>query len=386
MPSAELIDLLSDMVRIDSRNLHSLDYQGERPANEMAMAELCARKMQEFGFHKTDFQYIAPKRPNLLGLYMQNPAYPCLAFEAHLDTVGVDGMSIDPFNPLIKEGKLYGRGSCDTKGSLACMLMACRKIIAEKLPLNLLFLATSAEETSCEGVHFWDLSVYALHGVIVGEPTSNQPIIAHKAHVTCDYVIQGKAAHGSRPEAGDNAILKAARFLRFLEEEIIPELAAAPHDGFTSGNTLSIGLIRGGSKANIVAEQCTITCDLRILPGDTASDILHQQIAKRAEQRLGFPIHIDKVHFAPGMRNDPQSALLTNIENAYKQLQLPFETGSVAYCTDAGVLSRKGLQCVVLGPGNILNAHAAVEYIELKQLKQAEQIYYEIARQISMAK
>lgn len=386
MPVSELIELLADMVRIDSRNLHDMSYQGERPASEEAMAQFCAEKMRQFGFLKTDFQYIAAERPNLLGIYMPNPDWPCLAFEAHLDTVGVEGMSIAPFEPTIKDGKLYGRGSCDTKGSLASMLMACQKIISAKLPLNLLFLASSAEETGCEGAHYWDLSGYDLQGLIVGEPTSNRPVTAHKAHITCRYVIQGKAAHGSRPEAGDNAIFKAAAFLRFLEEEIIPELASAPHAGFDNGNTLSIGLINGGNKANIVADKCSITCDIRILPGDALAERLHEHIAQRASETLGFPVLIDEVHFAPGMRTAAEAALLKHIEKAYQELQLPFEPGSVAYCTDAGVLSAKGLHCVVLGPGSILNAHAAVEYVELAQLEQAVQIYYEIAKQISLAK
>ncbi len=143
-PKAELIELLAEMIRIDSRNTLPLKSTAPREATEKAMAEKVAEKLRSFGFEKVVSQEIAPGRPNVLGQRLRSADLPCLAFEAHLDTVGSEGMTIEPLTPTIAEGKIYGRGSCDTKGSLAAMLLACREIIAADLPLNLLFLASCA--------------------------------------------------------------------------------------------------------------------------------------------------------------------------------------------------------------------------------------------------
>ncbi|MFA6930882.1 MAG: M20/M25/M40 family metallo-hydrolase [Lentisphaeria bacterium] len=381
MSDNAMIKLLADMIRIDSRNTIPLEQDGERPATEQAMGEFAAATMKEYGFQDVEFHPIAPNRPNVLGIYQQNPAFPCLAFEAHLDTVGSDGMTIPPFQPDVKEGRIYGRGSCDTKGSLATMLSACQQIIAEKLPINLLFLASSAEETGCQGAPFWDLQRWPVGGIIIGEPTLNQPIIAHKAHLTFELHCKGKAAHGSRPEAGDNAIFKAGRLLTFLETVIIPELSQIDKGSFTSGNTLSVGIIRGGNKANIVADHCCITGDVRMIPGSGEGKAFLEQLCQRASTALGFQVELGYTHISPAMQSATGQALLQRIEEAMQNLALSCIPGSVAYCTDGGILSAKGYPCVILGPGDILNAHAAVEYVEIKQLNQACQLYLEIARQ-----
>jgi acetylornithine deacetylase/succinyl-diaminopimelate desuccinylase-like protein len=381
MPDSDLIELLRSMIRIDSRNTLPMEQAGERVATEQAMGEFVAETMREYGFSQVEFHYIAPQRPNVLGIHQQNPAFPTLAFEAHLDTVGTDGMSIPPFEPDIRDGRIYGRGSCDTKGSLAAMLSACRQVIKEKLPINLLFLASSAEETGCQGAPFWDLRRWPIGGIVIGEPTLNQPIVAHKAHLTFELQCHGKAAHGSRPEAGDNAILKAGKILAFLEKVIIPELSSLDNKGFDSGNTLSPGMIKGGTKANIVPDHCVITCDMRLLPGSGDPMDLLKQLCQRASAELGFKVELGYTHLSAAMESAAGHPLLQRVEEAMNKLKIPCQPGTVAYCTDGGVLSSKGYTCVVLGPGDILNAHAAVEFVEIEQLRQAAQIYHEIARQ-----
>lgn len=381
MTNSELTKLLCDMIRIDSRNTIPLGQEGKPVATEQAMGEFAGEIMKKYGFHEVEFHPIAPQRPNVLGIYQQNPAFPVLAFEAHLDTVGTEGMTIPPFEPNIRDGRIYGRGSCDTKGSLAAMLFACRQIIAEKLPVNLLFLASSAEETGCQGAPFWDLQRWQVGGIIIGEPTLNQPIIAHKAHLTFELQCSGKAAHGSRPEAGDNAIFKAGKLLAFLDTVIIPELSAMDKKGFASGNTLSVGMIKGGSKANIVADHCTITCDMRLLPGSGDALEFLKQLCEKATVALDFPVKLGYTHISPAMESADGHPLLQRIKEAMQCMQIPCTPGNVAYCTDGGILSAKGFPCVILGPGDILNAHAAVEFVEIAQLEQAARIYHQIACQ-----
>lgn len=384
MKNPELVKLLCDMIRIDSRNTIPMEQAGERVATEQAMGEFTAKIMQEYGFTEVEFHPIAPQRPNVLGIYQQNKNFPVLAFEAHLDTVGIEGMTIPAFEAEIRDGRVYGRGSCDTKGSMAAMLTACRQIIKEKLPVNLLFLATSAEETGCEGAPFWDLQRWPVGGIVIGEPTLNQPIIAHKSHLTFELHCHGKAAHGSRPEAGDNAILKAGKVLELLEKVIIPELANCDNMGFDSANTLSPNMIKGGNKANIVADHCVITCDMRLLPGQ--GDALHfiNQLCEKISDTLGFQVTLGYTHISSAMQSAAGQPLLQRVEEAMNSLGLPCHPGTVAYCTDGGVLSAKGYTCIILGPGDILNAHSAVEFVEIKELEQACEIYHGIAKQVAI--
>ena len=378
----DVISLLSAMIRIDSRNTLPLEAPGERLANEEEMGVFVAERLQRLGF-TVEKQYLAPLRPNVLGYRQVNDSWPTLVLNAHLDTVGSDGMTIPPLEPQIRDGRIYGRGSCDTKGSLAAMLKACETMIAEKLPLNLIYLATSAEETGCQGSAFVDLSRWRVNGIIVGEPTLNRPVIAHKCHGTLELLCRGKAAHGSRPELGDNAILKMSRLLHFLEQTVIPNLAEITYPGFVNGCTLSVGLIKGGVKSNIVPDECRITCDLRLVPGAGEAEDVFARLVSEAGEALGFPIEISHSHVAPAMQTAPEHPFVQAVTAGVAACGVDATPLTVAYCTDGGQLSKKGHACVVLGPGDISVAHAAVEYLEIKQLEQAVAVYTAIGRALA---
>ncbi len=380
----ELIDLLSAMIRIDSRNTLPLTSSAPRQATEQAMGEFVAGKLQEYGFDSVSSQEIAPGRPNVMGQHFRSSDYPCLAFEAHLDTVGTEGMTIEPFEPNISDGKIYGRGSCDTKGSLSAMLLACRDIIAAELPVNLLFLASSAEETACEGAAFWELPPCNLVGIIIGEPTRNQPIYAHKAQITLEFICRGKAAHASRPDAGENAISKAGKVLAYLDEQLKNEFRSSSQAGFNTGNTLSVGLIQGGSKVNIVPDFCSLTCDFRLLPEQDTQKFV-DTLLLHLQQSVGFPVDLGYQWITPGMTSALEQPLLQHIQAAMQEMSLPCQPGTVPYCTDGGVLSQKGYHCIVLGPGDILQAHTACEFLSLEQLQEAYLLYQTIARHIAAA-
>ena len=380
----ELVPLLCAMVRIDSRNTLPLDAPGERLANEEAMGIFVAERLAALGF-KVEKQYIAPLRPNVIGYRHAGDDCPTLVLNAHLDTVGSTGMTIPPLDPQIREQRIYGRGACDTKGSLAAMLKACERMLADNLPLNLIYLATSAEETGCQGSPFVDLSRWQVDGVVVGEPTMNRPVIAHKCHGTLELVCRGRAAHGSRPELGDNAIFKMGRLLAHLENTVIPKLAKITCPGFVNGCTLSVGLIHGGVKPNIVPEECRITCDLRLVPGAGEPEDICQSLVDGATAALGFPVEIGHCHSAPAMQTAPDHPFVQAVTAGVAAAGVDATPLTVAYCTDGGQLSRKGHPCVVLGPGDISVAHAAVEYLEMAQLEQAAVVYAAIGQAMAEA-
>jgi len=379
---ATSITYLSDMIRIDSRNTLALGAPGIREANEEDMADYLTGKLNALGFSVAR-QYPAPKRPNLIARHHVDDGLPTLAFNAHMDTVGTAGMSIDPFDPQVRDGRLYGRGSCDTKGSLAAMLTACETLIATKTPINLLYIATCAEETGCQGSALLDLSGYTVDGVIVGEPTRNHLVVAHKCHATIELHCRGKAAHGSRPHLGDNAIYKAGHLLNYLETVTIPELARIKDEVFRDGCTLSVGIIAGGVKNNIVPDFCRLVCDFRLVPCVTAPNEFFADMTARASAALGFTVELQVVDISPAMHTAAEHPLPASIRTTLRQHGLDDTPSGVAYCTDGGQLSAMGFPCVVMGPGDIAVAHSAVEYLELDQLQQAGDLYVDIAKEFA---
>lgn len=378
----DVIEILSDMIRIDSRNTMPLDAEGERVATEEAMGAYVERLMRELGM-EVEKQYIAPGRPNVIGYFSCGISdAPTIGLNAHLDTVGTDGMKIPPFEPVIKDGLIYGRGSCDTKGSLAAMAKASEAIISSKLPVNVLFVATASEETGCQGSPFLKLDKWKCDGFIVGEPTSNQPVVFHKSHGTFELICRGKAAHGSRPELGDNAICKAARLVTYLETVAVPKVSQMTSPNFINGCTLSPNMISGGTKGNIVPDYCKITCDMRLVP--EAGDAYEQfrKIAEEATAALGFPVELGWTHAAPSMGTPKEHPFVQAVCSAAESFGIDATPQSVAYCTDGGNLSKKGFPCVVLGPGDIKMAHGAIEFSPVKEIRQAVDIYTSVARKL----
>ena len=376
------VAILQQLIPIDSRNSLPLGQAGERESDEMAMCAWLTTFLEELGL-STRVTYAAPCRPNLVAFPGHpNPAWPTLAFQAHMDTVGTDGMSHDPFLPEIRDGKLYGRGACDTKGGMAAMLAAMAQLLSGSVPVNLMFVATCSEETGCEGAPYLDLSDWQIDGMIVGEPTLNQPIVGHKTDIYLELVCLGVAAHGSRPEAGVNAIYRTAEVAQFLRDVIVPELARHEAPGF-AGSTLSVGMIQGGVKPNIVPDRCSLIADMRLVPGTPPPRVLAAEIAQRATDALGFPVELGWTHVSPGLDTPPESAIVRAVQGALAQCARPTGTMTVCYCTDGGVFATKGIDCVILGPGDILQAHGAVEYVELEELCAAADIYRGVAEELA---
>lgn len=376
----DVVEILSDMVRIDSRNTMPLEAEGERVATEEAMGCYVAEKLQSLGM-SVEKQYIAPMRPNVIGYYDCGVAgAKTIGFNAHMDTVGTDGMKIPPFEPEIKDGCIYGRGSCDTKASLATMLKACETLIQEKAPINLLFVATASEETACQGAPLLKLDKWSCDGFIVGEPTSNRPVVYHKCQGCFDLVCRGKSAHASRTELGDNAIVKAAKLLCWLDEVYRPELEAITSPHFERGCTISPDMISGGVKANIVPDSCRITCDMRLVPEAGKAEDIFKDLVSRIEKEVGFAVEMTNTVIAPAMQTPLEHPFVKLVCGAVNAAGVDGTPSSVAYCTDGGVLSSKGYPCVVLGAGDIGVAHSAVEFCPIDQLYQVVGIYAEIGR------
>ena len=378
----DVVELLQKLVRIDSRNTRPLDSPGPRDSDEEAICAFLKDHLHCIGF-QTAVQYAAPRRPQLMAWNSQNQAWPTLVFQAHMDTVGTDGMVIDPFAAELRDGRVYGRGACDTKGGMAAMLVAMERLQRLQLPLNLMFIGTCSEETGCEGAAQLDLGSWPIDGIIVGEPTSNQPVIAHKTNILFELIATGKAAHGARPEAGCNAVYRMLDVINCLRSEIIPQLAAHEAAGF-NGSTLSLGMINGGTKVNIVPERCSAFMDLRLVPlTQKPMDVL-EGILLQVRRVTGIDVELAWTHLSPGFSISRQHFLVKSLCDGLSESGVEPEVGTVSYCTDGGVFAERGCNVVVCGPGDILNAHGAEEYIEVAELQQAVEIFMNTAKKFAV--
>ncbi len=375
--------LLQQMVGIDTVNAAA----SGRTAPEAPLADLLERLARAWGFDTRRIP--TPGGADNLLITHRSPLTdaPWLMFESHMDTVGVEGMTIDPFAAVIRDGRLYGRGSCDTKGTGAAILWAlCRYAAAppDQQPNHIAVCFTVDEEQGMTGVRslvrHWPSLGFSPRGVIVGEPTAMVPIISHNGCVRFRVVTRGRAAHSSKPDKGRNAISMMAHVIRALEDRYItPLLAQEAQDPLTGRAAASITIIRGGQQINIIPDHCAIEIDRRLLPGENADAVIPavRAILDDLATRQG-DIHCevgDLISTHPALRPAAAEPLLPLVEHALKSRGLSCEPRGAPYCTDAGDLALAGIHTLVFGPGEGALAHTADESVALADIHQGVDVY-----------
>lgn len=325
---------------------------------------------------------VLPGRDNLLAVYASDPQAPVLVFDVHQDTVPADPADPAPFDPVIRDGRLHGRGACDVKGSMAAMISAFARLVRERPrgAASVILAFTVDEEYTHRGSS--RLANLELNAdlAIVAEPTGLQPVDTHKGAVRWTIRTDGVACHSSRPRDGVNAIYRMAPVLAGLERYAASLDHRPPHPRLGHA-TLSVGRITGGVAANIVPESCTIQVDRRLLPGEAPEDAreeVNQYLRDHfpaAAFEAGEPwVRMPSLDSASAARwIGPVSEIVSSV------LGRDVEPGAVPYGTDAGPLSRAGLPSLVLGPGDIAQAHTVDEWIELDQVHRAVEVYYRLA-------
>lgn len=318
-----------------------------------------------------------------LGEPADKPVSGGLVLSGHTDVVPVDGQDwhTDPFRAVQKDGRLYGRGSADMKGYIACVLAAMPAYLAAPLkrPVHLAF--TFDEEVGCLGVP-WLVEDMARAGIrpggcIVGEPTSMQVMVGHKGAQQYRCRVRGLEAHSSLTPSGVNAIEYAALIVRRIRE-LAQELAATGprNDKFAVPfATLSTGMITGGTATNIVPLECEFRFDMRYLPGMKPEEIVgplrrYAETLEPEMQRLSAEagIRIELLGETPDLDTAEDDRL------TYLGTRLAGNRGigRVSFGTDGGHFQRAGVPAIILGPGSIEQAHKPNEYIALEQLAQCE--------------
>ena len=362
--------LLAELVRIPSVNPMGRAMSGGA-YGEAALAEHVAAFLHRHAIdvHVTE---VAPGRPNVTG-YVDAGAERTLLLQAHLDTVHVEGMSIAPFGAEIRDGSLYGRGACDTKGSLASFLQAVVEAVQhpEKLRYNIVILATADEEYQFTGARHAVHSGLKADMGIAGEPTSLRIIRAHKGVVRWYLRTRGTAAHAAYPARGENAIYRMGHVLTRLESYARDLAAVTPHP-LLGTPSLSVGVIEGGQAVNIVPDACRIEIDRRTLPHEDAAAVI---------EAAGSCLHgIDGWEMAPphlvagGMDIAEGATVVRELSQAIRGVTGGAAVEGAYYATDAGAFNAGGIPTVVFGPGDIALAHTAAEHIPLAELRQATAI------------
>jgi len=376
----DIVRILVDLVSIESVN----PYFPGGARGEVAMTAYVANFCKGLDLTVRE-QPVLPGRANVLAELKVAGAERTLLFDVHTDTVSLDAMGPDGLRPRVENGVVTGRGSCDDKASLAAMLVALRQLGRHPAGLraNVLLLASADEEYLMRGAQTFAQSGVKVHGAIVGEPTMLRVVTAHKGFLRWKLHAHGKACHSSNPQLGDNAIYQMAELLTLLRPRLDALVARRSHP-LVGAATWSVGKISGGASVNIVPETCSVEIDRRLLPGENSAEVLAGVDALLTE------IHRERPHLKI-TRDEPfgdVAAIDTPIDDPIVRaathgcaevLGQAAPVG-VAYGTNASKFAEVGIPCVVLGPGDIAQAHTADEWVSIDQVVKAARVYEAIAR------
>jgi len=363
-------ETLADLVRIDSvssrSNVEIVEYL-ERRCEALRLITKRFPYRDEHGIEKI----------NLIALTSDVKEVE-LALVGHTDTVPYDPNWSEATNLTERDGKLYGRGSCDTKAFIAAALTALENVKPTK-PLALIF--TADEEIGLRGAkQLVQMKPLRIRYSIVGEPTSLKPIRAGKGYSLAEVIVKGREAHSAYPALGASAVFRAARLINRLES-IANELKEDSHPGFDPPfTTLNIGLIHGGSAKNVLAGECRFTLEWRPIPTQSSDHLLNlfrAAIEEETKTDPDFQCEVDANRQDTGFETSPDSPLIKLLEQASGN-----ESGTVAFGTEGAQMMLLGSEAVVIGPGDIREAHRTGEFVPVDELERCAEILRQSIQQL----
>lgn len=317
-----------------------------------------------------------------------------IVLSGHTDVVPVDGQPWDtpPFEVISKDGRLYGRGTCDMKSFIAIALAKIPDMLRADLQRPIHLALSYDEEVGCQGapamIERMAAELPRPRAVVIGEPTSMQPIMAHKGLAILRTIVTGHEAHSSQIQRGVSAVMTAAKLIQHLESMTAENRAAADPDSLfvPPFSTLHVGVVHGGTAVNIISRECSFMWDVRVLPGETLSQYLvpFQQYCEAllVEMRQIAPeadIVTEVIADAPPMADDGGEA-----QALAQRLSGHRCCGVVPYGTEGGQFQRAGFSVVVCGPGSIDQAHQPNEYIDIDQVTACESFIDGVIAQLTV--
>jgi acetylornithine deacetylase len=361
--SDPVIALACDLVAIDSVNPSLVP----GAAGEGAIAEMLAGHMRRIGLD-VHVREAAPGRPNVVGVLEGRGPGRSLMFCGHIDTVGVAGMPA-PFEPRIHDGRLYGRGAQDMKAGVAAMVDAARQVAERGLDRGRLIVAAVVDE-EFESIGADTLaSEWRADGAVVTEPTDLQVAVGHKGFAWIDVETIGRAAHGSRPRDGRDAILRMGRVLQRLEA-LDRELQARPPHPLMGTGSLHASIIDGGRELSSYPDRCRLRMERRTVAGESGGSALDEVVAILRALRAEDPEFEAEaaLRFArPPYEVPADHPLPRALVAAAARAGCATDTTGMSFWTDAAVLANAGVPSVLFGPGGA-GLHSSEEYVNIRDV------------------
>jgi acetylornithine deacetylase len=361
--SDPVITLACDLVAIDSVNPSLVP----GAAGEAAIAEMLAEHMRRIGLD-VHVREAAPGRPNVVGVLEGREPGRSLMFCGHVDTVGVAGMSA-PFEPRIHDGRLYGRGAQDMKAGVAAMVDAARQVAERGLDRGRLIVAAVVDE-EFESIGADALaSEWRADGAVVTEPTDLQVAVGHKGFAWIDVETIGRAAHGSRPRDGRDAILRMGRVLQRLDA-LDRELQGRPPHPLMGTGSLHASIIEGGRELSSYPDRCRLRMERRTIAGESGGSALDEVVAILRALRAEDPEFEAEaaLRFArPPYEVPADHPLPRALVAAAAQAGCATDTTGMSFWTDAAVLANAGVPSVLFGPGGA-GLHSVEEYVNVSDV------------------
>jgi acetylornithine deacetylase len=358
-------ETLAELVAIDSVSSRS----------NATIIDYLARRCELTGFSIKRFPYqdsSGVDKFNLIALAGADFSAPSpsveLALVGHTDTVPYDANWIEALSLTERDGKLFGRGACDTKAFIAATLTAVQAIDWKSLKRPLALVFTADEEVGLIGAkRLADERALEARYAIVGEPTSLQPIRAGKGYCLAEITIAGREGHSAYPHLGTSAVFGAARLISSIEG-LAKTLETDRHAAFDPPfTTLNVGVVRGGTAKIVIPGECRFTLEWRPIPGQDPGHLLNlinQAIADQKKLYSDFSCEVDASRADHGFETSPESTLVKLLEELTGN-----QPGTVAFGTEAAQLTQLGAESVVLGPGNIRVAHRTGEFVPRQELE-----------------
>ena len=370
----ELERLLSDLVSINSINP---DLVPGSPG-EGEVAHYIANWLKHADL-EVELRESRAGRPNVIGIARGTGGGKTLMLNGHMDTVGVAGMP-DGHQPHIQDGHLYGRGAYDMKGGLAACMLAVVEAKKQGLRGDVIFTGVVDEEYASLGT--MDLAKHLrADAAIIAEPTELRLIIAHRGFVWLEVETIGKAAHGSRPDLGVDAIVKMGKVLVELER-LDQNLRANPTHSLLTSGSVHASLIQGGQELSSYPDRCLLSVERRTLPGETPEAVeaeLQDIIRDLQRSDPSFQAIVRRGLDRSPLETPEDAEIIQELQAAsIKVLNQPLPISGVPYWTDAAILSAAGIPSVLFGHSGS-GAHAVEEWVDLASVRTCAKIYLETA-------
>ena len=369
-----VIRLLRDLVAINSVNPTLVPgAPGER-----AIADLIARELTRSGLD-VSMEPVADGRPNVVGVLKGRAEGPTLMFCGHTDTVGVAGMD-DPFTPRERDGRLYGRGAQDMKGGVAAMMSAAAVVAQRGLEAGCLIVAAVVdEEHSSIGADAL-VKTWRADAGIVTEPTDLAIAVGHKGFAWVEVTVDGKAAHGSRPAEGQDAILRLGRVLTRLEA-LDRELQSRPPHPLVGTGSLHASLVTGGRELSTYPDRATLQMERRILPDEPESiavEEVREILAALRREDATFRGSATAMFSRPAYEVPPEHDVRRRLAAALQRAGGRPRIVGASFWTDAAVLGHAGIPSILFGPGGA-GLHSTEEYVNIADVLMCRDALVELA-------